>query len=293
MLFISVGLTRSNSHCAPVMRKRRYQPDSCFTDPIKKISIIGGAIIFIFYWYYVLFYRSSLSDTIYTQNTAEYQIKLVLNDLTQRESMIREWIYTMSIMSNYLIFNFEHGQQSIREQYYLVPDICGAPQTIRIRKYIYGTKYNVTTLDIKSSARFYQNALSFPLWPAKEYSSSANQKYERDIHECREKYARETRIYLDGLSHSFVTCNDLHHYFPWAIKGSDDPLLVEPTEPWYVFTYSKVHDGTEITVTFTARYDSVDDAISGTSRPSSGEFSIRFSSKDHGINDEWDIHIKN
>ena len=230
----------------------------------------------------------------YVMNTIEYQIT-ELGDMSlwsDRDAVVRGWMDTVVNNSKYI--REEDVEIFVRHEYTLEVGDCGGNNWIRVRDRLSGDGVGMSTLDIKKSSKFHSKACNYPYYPALEYIDQSTQKCERDQHECDHKFSRQGRIFFDSLQ-VYDTCEDVFKYFPYA--GSEkskakNPVSIHTKRPWWNYIVNGVVGTSTYEIAFNLEYETLEGATDGSVPPVNGEWSIRITSKDYGMSDEWDQDFK-
>jgi len=221
--------------------------------------------------------------------TSEYQITFPKPE-SQRDSLVDDWMAFWSSHSVYYRTATNTTMAtSIRYQYNVNvrgPSTCHSDDYIRVRVFdkmdSAGVHTSGTTVDIKGNSHSASGAFSMPFWPNETLTSQ--QKMEQDLHECSQKYSRETRVYLTETP-TFTHCKDVSVLYPWALKEKYDHNKVSTYDAtyWWVREYAGyLNENTKFLIAFTLRYQSLEQAQYETAGAQAGEWSIRLFSLDHG-----------
>ena len=236
----------------------------------------------------------------FIRNTSEYQIDYEnITAWNNRDEMVEAYLEVCN-RSPLLDISMDDGQFSARIQYKLITSgetRCYNNREIRVREYISGYNEGTSYVDIKNNSEDRSEACDVPLWPADEYLDDSRQKCETDIHQCKNKFSRETRIFFDEPQ-EFITCRDLLHLYPWAFDELPEDkqrneVDVDEDGSWWIASFKGMMDDTNYEMSFTLRYDKDEDAISGDVAPIYGEWSIRIYTEDDGSSDEYNTEVQN
>ena len=236
----------------------------------------------------------------FVRNSSEYQITYAnIDDWIDRDAMVESYLEVCN-RSPLLDISMDDGKFSARIQYKLITSgetRCYNNREIRVRDYISGYNEGTSYVDIKSSSTNLSKACDVPFWPADEYLDDSRQKCETDIHQCKNKFSRETRIFFDEAQ-ELVTCRDLLHLYPWAFDElPEDKQLnevdVDEDGSWWIASFKGMMDDTNYEMSFTLKYETSEDAISGDIAPIYGEWSIRIYTEDDGGSDEYNPEVQN
>ena len=235
---------------------------------------------------YALLWSTVFSDLpevpLDIERTMEFQIKLDPKEWEDRDKLYKEFYKKFSQVTGLPIDIEKDLEIHHRIQKYVYITNCTSTDTwIRVRDYFGGPKVNTNTIDAKknvgNSVKFGEN---FPLSPNLKYFNSSNQKIEKDVHPCKEKYSRETRIYNIENIHGLKTCGDIYYYFPdiFSKNVNEKEVNYSSDEFWLVISYqtnlnnsSHYKFKSEITI----RYENETGVLFGGFPPKRGEFSYR------------------
>ena len=236
----------------------------------------------------------------FIRNTSEYQIDYEnITAWIDRDLMVEAYLEVCN-RSPLLDISMNDGQFSVRIQYMLLTGgerRCYNKREIRVREYISGYNEGISYVDIKNNSEDRLEACDVPLWPADEYLDDSRQKCETDIHQCDNKFSRETRIFFDEPQ-EIITCRDLLHLYPWAFDELPEDkqlnqLAVDKYYFWWIASFKGMMDDTNYEMSFTLKYETSEDAISGDVAPIYGEWSIRIYTEDDGGSDEYNPEVQN
>ena len=231
-------------------------------------------------------------------NTKEFQIQFDnIEEWQDRESKVREWMAFFTQVSSTFDPDSAEIDTHVYLQYYV--DLqgrhrCHSEHEVRVREIYYPSGPGKTSLDIKKSASSTRAALKIPIWPASNYTSL--QKVEHDIHECSEKYSRVSRVWIDGTGWEFNRCRDISPYFPylpeWDQKHRKNKVRSHQSQYWWLSSYSGyLNETTLYKLSFTLRYESLEEAQMSSMTPLQGEWSLRIYALGDGLSDLWDSTV--
>merc|ERR1712130_963374 len=149
------------------------------------------------------------------RNTTEYQIKLNIQDWSDREAAVEQWMNVVKENNKYFISEEAFKKTSCRHQWDLHLEKCKVSEQIRARSYYAGDEAGLFYADTKANTKD-MTVCAQPFDPASKYLLNTSQKCERDVHECTgdDKYSRETRIFFQDYEPPMETCGQCAKLFP-------------------------------------------------------------------------------
>lgn len=225
-------------------------------------------------------------------HTKEYQITLKHDLWENRTQQIQFWIDRINELFPVMNATMEKGTERLYSQYHMDANgmrrcFSSGALHIRQRENIKGGKYEgKTTLDIKQSGYDWE-VCPLPFWPAEHLYNVTSQKCENDVHPCFSKHSRVSKVVLEGLGHSWKTCEDLHRVFPGLFAKNKNKLNRRRTRWVHMWEYSGYIYDTKFVWGFDNAYPNEKRAASGTGMPPGGEWSLRVYPVVDGPNPQW------
>jgi len=244
--------------------------------------------------------KETLYFEYHLKNSTEMQINLInLQEWTDREGKMDEWIAAMNHKSKYLNTEYSVITDRVREQYDLDVSECKSRTMYRVREYtMWKDGAGDVTIDSKYNDKDIHVACTSSMAPAEKYKIKSSEKCEFDRHECPDddKYSREGRIFFDeGTYTSPTTCADMIELYPDDFKSLsskyfDNPVSKKSSTYWLERKYIGYMEDTKYEISFTLRYGNIEDATTG-NQPHSGEWSIRTYTIGDGFTDTWNSDV--